>query len=207
MKRSRLPRIDFSGLRKAGNRQIGKTACAVMLLGLIYVVALGANWISSDALATMQTNYEARRDLLTALERRSHIGRTELAADAALSHRDPFFSAVTETLAAAQLDDELRRDTVAEQGVVLSSHAGINHDAQSAGKKIEIKAVIEGKIATVQALLFRLETSAPMIFVEELNMEPKGDAQRGVIDSDPTLQANLTLAAYWHDPNQKGMRK
>lgn len=200
--------IDLRTFLKAGDWQIGNAASAVMLIGLIYVAALGVYWISSDALTAMQTTYDAKRDLLSALEiRNGEAGRADFTQRTSAKLRDPFFSAATETLAAAQLDDELRRVALEEDGVVLSSHARIDHDDRTLGSKIEIKGVVEGKIGAVQALLYRLETSVPMIFVEELDVEPKNDAMRGEMEADPTLEANLTLAAYWHSPDSKGPRK
>lgn len=200
--------IDLRAFLKAGDREIGNAASAVIMIGLIYIAALGIYWISSDALTAMQTTYDARRDLLSALEMRNgEAARADFTQQTSAKLRDPFFFAATETLAAAQLDDELRRVAFEEKGVVLSSHAGIDHDDRTPGSKIEIKGIVEGKIGAVQALLYRLETSVPMIFVEELDVEPKNDAMRGEMEADPTLEANLTLAAYWHGPDPKGPRR
>lgn len=198
--------IDLRGILKTGNREIGNAAGAVLVLGLISIAALCLCWISSNALTTMQTTYDARQDLLTALQRRSSgSAGADLTKDDT-KHHDPFLSAVTETLAAAELDDELRRVASEEHGIVLSSHAEIDRDDQGPGNKIEIKAVVESRINSIQSLLFRLETGAPMIFVQELDLEPKGDTQGGA-ETDPMLHANLTLAAYWHDPAQKKIQR
>jgi general secretion pathway protein M len=199
--------IDLRGLLKSGHLEIGKPAGAVLMLGFIYIAAISLYWISNNALTTMQMTYDARQDLLSALQRRSETAGTYLGKGTDLKHRNPFLSAATETLAAAQLDDELRRVTDEEHGIVLSSHAEIDHDDQAPGNKIEIKTVVESKIEAIQALLFRLETSAPMIFVEELDLEQKNEGIQGSLDTDPMLHANLTLAAYWHDPGQKELQR
>lgn len=201
----RKPRIDFRALLKTGYRDIGKSAGAVLVLTLILITALGLYWIASNALTTMQMTHDARQDLLNALERRAEAAGLKGHAEG--RRGNPFFSASTETLAASQLDDELRRVVGEEHGIVLSSHAQVEHDDQSRGNKIEIKTIVETKIDEIQALLFRLETSDPAIFVEELNLEPKNDDTQGGSSADPTLHANMTLAAYWQDPTRKRVQK
>jgi general secretion pathway protein M len=194
---------DLGALLESGRRDIGKPAGAILVLGLVFLAGLSLYWISSNALATMQMNFNARQDLLSALQRSNETTRTALSGGVDPKRRNQFILAATETLAAAELDDELRRVTAEEDGIVLASHAEIDHSDRGPGKKIEIKALLEGKINKVQAVLFRLETSAPMIFVEALDLEPKSGSLEESVDADPVLHANVMLAAYWRDPIQK----
>ena len=189
---------DSSWLAKSGGIEIGRPIGAVLVLAVIFIVLLTAYWLAASSVSALQLNYTARQDLLDVLHRR---GRNAVSAmkHARDSAQDPFLTAATETLAAATLDDKIRRIAADLHGAVASSHPEVDHDSQSAGNKIEIKAVIDGKIDALQALLFRLETGAPAVFVEELSLEIKGgDTDGGVPAADPVLHMAATFVAYWH---------
>jgi general secretion pathway protein M len=191
-------RVPWAGKTFSLNKEdLGKPASAVLVLFLIYSLSLVALWLAADTRATLQTSYDVKHDLLASLEaRRANLSRRRVAQD----HADPFVRAVTETLAAAELDDRLRQIAAEENGVVLSSHAEVNHEDEAAGHKIEIKALLEGKIEMLQALLFRLETGSPLIFVDDLHLEIKDEIAQKSEGGAPTLRTALTLVAYWRPP-------
>jgi len=189
---------DFGWLTKSGHVEIGRPFGAVLVLAIVSIGLLTAYWLAASSLSALQLNYNARQDLLDVLYRRRHnaVGAMKHARDRA---QDPFLTAATETLAAASLDDKIRRIAANVSGTVASSHPEVDRDSQSAGNKIEIKAVIDGKIDALQALLFRLETGAPAVFVEELSLETKsGDTDGGAPATDPALHMAATFVAYWH---------
>jgi hypothetical protein len=193
---------EFRAWFKNGNLEIGRAAGASLVLALIYALAFGIYWLSSDALTTMQMTYDAKLNLLAALQKRS----SDVTPGALPARQDLFLSAATETLAAAGLDDMLRQITAEENGIVLSSHAEADHDTHGPGNKIEIKAVLEGKIETIQSVLFRLETGMPMIFIDAVDIEPKNQAPRNAMEPAPMLHSTLTLAAFWRGAALKPRR-
>lgn len=198
---------DFSWLTKSGRVEIGRPFGAVLVLAVVLISLLTAYWLAASSLAALQLNYSAQQDLLDVLHRR---GRN---AAIAMKHtrdgaQDPFLTATTETLAAATLDDKIRRIVADVNGAVASSHPEVDHDSQSAGNRIEIKTVIDGKIDALQALLFRLETGAPAVFVEELSLEAKGaDTDGSAPAADPALHMAATFVAYWHPPVRPEARR
>jgi general secretion pathway protein M len=187
---------------KSGNFEIGRATGACLVLGLTYVLAFSMYWLASDAMTTMQMKYDAKQNLLGVLQKRS----SDMAPNGSSIRRDLFLAAATETLAAADLDDKLRQITAEENGIVLSSHAEANHDTLGPGNKIEIKAILEGKIETIQSVLFRLETGMPMIFIDALDIEPKNQGLRNAIEPAPMLHAALTLVAFWRGPTSQPQR-
>ena len=198
---------DFSWLTKSGGVELGRPFGAVLVLSVFLIGLLTAYWLAASSLSALQLNYSARQDLLDVLHRRSRnaAGAMMHARDGT---QDPFLTAATETLAAATLDDKIRRITTDVNGAVASSHPEVDHDSQSAGNRIEIKAVIDGKIDALQALLFRLETGAPTVFVEELSLETKNDdTESSTPAADPAVHMAATFVAYWHPPARPEARR
>lgn len=191
-------------LRKWNALEIGRPVGAVLVLAAVLMGLLVTYWLAATSLCALQSNYNARQYLLDSLRKRRisagialhHVGA---------SHADPFLSAPTETLAASALDDDIRRITNASNGTVVSSHPVVDHDSQSPGNRIEIKAVIDGKIDALQALLFRLETGTPLVFVEELSLEVRSDSVDGSsAGTNPDVHMAATFVAYWKSATQNG---
>jgi hypothetical protein len=198
---------DLGSLFKIDRSEIGRPLGAALVLALILIVLLTAYWLGAISLSSMQANYDARQELLDLLRKRSETNGVWLKGWAAKGLGDLFLSAPTETLAASTLDDEIRRFATAAQAIVFSSHPEVDHDSQSAGDKIEIKTVMEGKIDALQAFLFRLETGTPMIFVEDISLEAGNGEITGGAEADPVLHATATFVAYWHSSSRQRARR
>ena len=108
--------------------------------------------------------------------------------------------AETETLAAARTDDLLRSTARDAGAAVLSSRAEAKPDAPGPHRRIEVEAVVEGKIEALQTLLYRLETGTPMILVDAFAMQPSDTAAPGADPRAPLLRATMTLSAFWAKP-------
>jgi hypothetical protein len=194
---------DLGSRFKMDRLEIGRPLGAVLVLALILIVLLTAYWFAAMSLSSMQANYDARHELLDLLRRRNETNGVWLRSPAGKGLRDLFLSAPTETLAASTLDDEIRQAAADAQTIVFSSHPEVDHDSQSAGDKVEIKAVMAGKIDALQAFLFHLETGTPMIFVENISLETgNGEIDDGA-DADPSLHATATFVAYWHSSGRQ----
>jgi hypothetical protein len=144
--------------------------------------------------ATLQAGLNAKQNLLSVLEARTAaIGK-----GSSINDEDSLFvSASSETLAAASLDDFLRQIAKGEDDTVLSSHAEAEHSDQDESHKIILKAIVEGKIENIQSLLFRLESGSPVIFVDDMHIEPKSELAQSALGAAPVLRTTLALSAYW----------
>jgi hypothetical protein len=179
------------------NREIGEPTAAVLMAATVYIALIGAYFAASNMLSVASTARDAKQDFLAVLQRRS--GDND-GANGKGTHGAPelFVFAATESLAAARIDDTLRRITREAGGIVLATDAEISHDDNAPSNRLKIRATIEGKIEAIQAVLFRLETHVPMIFVKEVSLEPKtGALSTSVTRAAPVLHASMTLASYW----------
>jgi hypothetical protein len=190
----------FDWRKLANKKDIGRPANASLVYGGVWFVFLVAIWMMLDARSALQEGLKAKRDLLAVLETRSAmIGRIPPGA----TGENLFVAASSETLAAAGLDEFLRQIARGEDDTVLSSHAEAEHSDQDENHKIVLKAVVEGKIESIQSLLFRLESGSPTIFVDDVRIEPKGETAPTAANTAPTLRTTLALSAYWHTSASK----
>jgi general secretion pathway protein M len=195
---------NFGFLRKWNALEIGRTVGAVLVLAAVLIGLLVTYWLAGSSLSALQSNYNARQDLVDTLRKRRISTGIALHRTGA-AHADPFLSAPTETLAASALDDNIRRIANASNGTVVSSHPVVDHDSESPGNKIEIKAVIDGKIDALQTLLFQLETGTPLVFVDELSLEVRSDSiDGGGAGTNPDVHMAATFVAYWKSAIQNG---
>jgi general secretion pathway protein M len=200
--KSALSNLGF--LRKRSDLEIGRPVGAVLVLAAALIGLLVTYWLAATSLSALQSNYNARQDLLDTLRKR-RISAGIALHHAGAGHADPFLSAPTETLAASALDNNIRRIVNDANGMVVSSHPVVDHDSQSPGNRIEIKAVIDGKIDALQDLLFRLETGTPMVFVDELSLEVRSDSIDGSgAGTNPDVHMAATFVAYWKSATQNG---
>jgi general secretion pathway protein M len=108
---------------------------------------------------------------------------------------NPFVVAETETLAASEVDRLVRAVVTEANGSVLSSRTSVESEPNAATQRIKVEAVIEGRIEVIQRTLFSLETSTPLVLIDDLLMQPTERSSNGT--DAPTLQMNLTLNAFW----------
>ena len=200
--KSALSNLGF--LRKRRDLEVGRPVGAVLALAAVLTGLLVTYWLAGSSLSALQSNYNARQDLLDTMSKR-RISAGIALHHAGAGHADPFLSAPTETLAASALDDDIRTLANDSNGTVISSHPVIDRDSQSPGNRIEIKAVIDGKIDALQALLFRLETGTPLVFVDELSLEVRSDSiDGGGAGTNPDIHMAATFVAYWKSAPQNG---
>jgi general secretion pathway protein M len=152
---------------------------------------------------------DAKAVLLSSLQK-ARLVQGELNGNnsAEADHRDPFIVAASETQAAAEIDSLLRKITIDANGTVLSSQSEAKQEEDKGPlRKIEATIMIEGKIETIQAALFAIETGSPFIFVDMLTLSPNSHASEGLSSTGaasnqaPLLRANLTTSAYWRNPS------
>lgn len=153
-------------------------------------------------LATAMGNLESARDervAKAALAASLRARRPLLLRDGSPHPRQSLFVAAdSETQAAARVDDLIRSVASNAGASVLSSRAEGKPDRSPVGLRIESQAVIEGNIEALQAILFRLETGAPVLLVNDLSVQPAETSTGGAENREaPLLRAALTLEAFW----------
>jgi general secretion pathway protein M len=170
---------------------------AVSGLGaLVLVCALivaGALQMRAEALG----NLAANRDRLESLE--AHTRAAANPRRQAVIHAAPalaFVDAPTSGLATAQFQAYLSQ-LVTDQHAVLVSSGVPSADRDDKSDAIRLQIVLNATLPALQALLYRLESSAPYVFVDALSAQPGSSGERGAV-ADPVLRVSLTLHALWH---------
>jgi|SRR4051812_38880313 len=133
-----------------------------------------------------------RRDLLARLEARLRSGAGR---PAALAPTAAFIEAPTQGLASAALQAHLAQLADAQHaGLVLSGEeAAKREDAPDA---IRLQATLDMSLKALRALLYRLESGTPYVFVDALTVQPASVAA-GRASEDPLLRATLSYRAFW----------
>jgi len=169
-------------------------AVSTALLALLLIACLGTLELSFQLRAQAAQELTERHELLSRLEARiksqgASSGRTITAAPVAA-----FVNAATEGIAGAQLQAYLMQVAGDRRASVLSSAIEANRSDDPADS-IRLKATLEMDLTALQAVLVRLESGTPYVFVDALAVQlPTGAAsQRG----DALLRVSIDLRATW----------
>jgi general secretion pathway protein M len=147
----------------------------------------------------MQTRADAARELA---ERQEMVAQLEARARANGPGRSvgtapatAFLDAPTQGLAGAQLQAHLAQTASAQQAGIVSS--GLEPTKrEDTPDTIRLQATIEVGLVPLQAILYRLESGTPYVFVEALTIQPAATAA-GRPPEDPLLRATLSVRAFW----------
>ncbi len=176
------------------DRRIAAPAIVASLLGAsIFYTAL-----AQEQLDAARAEREAKLELLSRLSGNTAPGTGAASATSAMAPDMLFVAAETSTTAAAEVDRLVRAVVVKANGAVQSTQASIEQATDVPAKRIEIQAIIDGELETIQRMLVNLETGAPLIFVDDFTLQPieRLTGKRGKAQT-PLLQASLTLSAFW----------
>ena len=166
-----------------------EVSICVGVLGALVLVCTGMVGFS------VQARFAAAHELKT---RSALLSRLEVSARSDAARRRPgvapaaaFVSAPTQGLAGAVLQAYLQKVMGANHAVLVSSGT-----EPAKGDSIRLRATFDTDLRSLQALLYRLESATPYVFVDSINIElPAADAQRPV--ADPLLRITLVLRAVW----------
>jgi hypothetical protein len=164
-----------------------------MLGALLFVCAnaVGFSWqVRSDA----ASGFGTRSTLLSQLEAYA-ANRNKVRLSGAAAPAAAFLSAPTQGLAGAQLQAYLQHVADTHHATLISSGMeATKHEDQP--DAIRLQATLDADLASLQALLYQLESGTPYVFVDSLNIQiPGTNAQHAV--EDPLLRVTLGLRAVW----------
>jgi general secretion pathway protein M len=164
-------------------------------LGALLIVgasALGFSWQTR-----IDAAYELDRQnaLLSRLQARAAVRNNARLKSGTVAPTAAFLAAATQGLASAQLQAYLQRVADAHHAILISSGMEpTRHEDQP--DSIRLQATLDANFQSLQALLYQLESGAPYVFVESLDIKLPGvNAQRAV--EDPLLRVTLGLRAVW----------
>ena len=173
-----------------------RTGAAVFASAIILVLVLGGGAVGVAELRGKWRDLAAKEAQLAALER---TGRARRGGAFGATLASPFVEGGTFSLAANALQRRLV-GLIEENGGTLRV-ASIEPPAAegAADHRAVAQAAAEMTIEGLQHLLYRLESEAPVIFVESLTVERRGAPEAGT-DGERTLRVELRVAGYFHAP-------
>jgi general secretion pathway protein M len=169
------------------------------LILLLVLTALGgfAVAVASAELAALRLERDAKTELIERLAR-TMPAQPAARRDAVADQRDPFTTASSESLAAAEVDRLVRAAILKATAAVLSTRAVIERETDAGARRIAVEAVVEGRVEALQRVLFNLETAMPVILVDDLAIQPAAEGGGKRADAAaPVLHASMTLSAWW----------
>jgi general secretion pathway protein M len=162
-------------------------------LALLLVVCAALVQYAMQARADAARELAERQETVAQLEARVRAagpGRSIAVAPAAA-----FLDASTQGLAGAQLQAHVAQAVGAQQAALVSS--GLEPTKrEDTPDTIRLQATIEVGLVALQAMLYRLESGTPYVFVEALTIQPAA-AAAGRPPEDPLLRATLSVRAFW----------
>jgi hypothetical protein len=175
--------------------EIPKSVAAPLVLAAAVLSALIGLFGLADQAASLRSERDAKVDLLGRLaERTSRLGA---ASGIGPPNRD--LVAASETLAAASLDARLRQLAQAHTLNVIETRPEPEREADgSKVDRVSVHAVVQGRIAQVQGLLYALETEQPRSLID--NVELTTAAADSSASADPQIHAAFTASARWRTP-------
>jgi hypothetical protein len=178
----------FSGELSASREQFISVAAFVLLV-LTCIATIG---VLFETRAVALRELTERRDGLERLEARvrQNAGRPIAAAPPAA-----FIEAPTQGLASAALQAHLAQLAETEHaGLVLSGEETPRRE--DTPDTIRLQATLDMNMKALRALLYRLESGTPYVFVDALSVQPASVAA-GRAAEDPLLRATLSYRALW----------
>jgi hypothetical protein len=173
-----------------------KRSLALLALGGLLVVGvippILALHARSDAAETL-SDARAQLDRLLVAERRGAAkanGPTQLGEAPA----DAFLDAQTPGLATAQLEAHVSKVAASLRASLVSSSAQ-QPDRSDGPDMIRVQANVELDYEALPALLYRLESGEPYVFVESLILRPANSSSSR--NAQTSMRASLGLKALW----------
>jgi len=169
---------------------------ALGAVSLLLIACVSAVGLSMQIRSVALQDLADARDALSRVE--AHVGTTTRirgAGKAAAAPPTAFLDAPTQGLAGAQLQAYLSQLIAAQHATLISSGVQPATGADAADA-IRIEVTVNTTLGALQTLLYQLESGAPYVFVELLNVQQPGTAARSVTQ-DPLLHVTLGLRAMW----------
>jgi hypothetical protein len=175
--------------------EIPKSIVAPLALAAAALGALIGLFGLVDQTASLRSERDAKVGLLGRLaERTSRFG-----AAAGVGQPNNDLVAASETLAAASLDARLRQLAQAQTLNILETRPEPKREADgSKGDRVSVHAVVQGRIAQVQGLLYALETGQPRALIDDVELATEADDSSD--SADPQIHAAFTASARWRLP-------
>jgi general secretion pathway protein M len=177
------------------SRALAVTLLAV-LLWTIYAIAV------APVIATHLHYRQALRDQAALLQRYRRIAadlprvERELAG---LQDKRPaaagFLPAASDTLAAADLQNQIKTFVETAGGALKSLQSLPVHEEGSV-RRVAVRVQMSGGIEAMQQVLYAIETTVPLLFVDSLDIQGRAERQKGGSEDLITLDSRFDVSGF-----------
>jgi len=169
-------------------------AIALAALGALLLACVLAVAVSIGARSGALQELAERQELLARLQ--AQAGRRAETRGRVVAGTAPaaaFIDAPTAGLASAQLQTYIENVATEQHATLLSSgmESAARDDSPDA---IRLQATLELDLKSLQAMLYRLESGTPYVFVETFVVQPSATQGGG---EDPSLRLTVGIRALW----------
>jgi general secretion pathway protein M len=172
---------------------------SVGLLGVMLAICASTIGFSLQARSAAAHELDKRSELLSRFETIVADRKNARAKSGEIAPAEAFLSAPASGLAGAQVQSYLQQVANGQQATLISSEVEpTRHEDQP--DSIRVRVTFDASLRALQAILYRLESETPYVFVDSLTVQlPGGGSQRAV--EDPWLRITLGLRALWRREN------
>jgi general secretion pathway protein M len=148
---------------------------SILFVGLVAPAITDKNTNNEriENLQLQHARYKSAEQELTQLEK-----QLEQLLQLYLNHKEAFLEEKQQTLAAADLQQYLKKAIQSHAGKLVSTQP-INDINQKPFLKVTIKVHMRGNINTLQKTLYQLESSSPRLFIDNVIIQRRNPTGRG----------------------------
>lgn len=173
-------------------------AVAVSIVLLVFIVLISGLLFTWGIIAAKQAEIDARQTQLQTLQRRAAMPPPATATET--ENIDPFFGDGSFALAANELRQRVVEQIESADGTLVSigTDPQVTADDES-GRRVVVQAVAELTNDGLQQVLYELESAAPFVFVDTLQVTrlTRGTGEGEASPSSPRLTVDLRAAGYF----------
>jgi hypothetical protein len=167
---------------------------AVAIYAALLLAALGWGITLGIANSQLDSEIDAKTQVLAGLKRHA---LPDSAGVARVATQFAAVAAPTETVAASVLQKRLLDVLAQAGGSVHTIQAEVTRETISDGlRRLNAQVTFESSNATLQQLLYALETDVPFVFIESLLARPAAATVPGITAGD-SLAVTLAVWSYW----------
>lgn len=181
--------------------------CAVAaFFGLILAVLVGSSTLF-ETNADLQSQFDTKSRILDSLRDKALPQSAIDGKTAGLTPQSTATSALTETIAASELQKTIVGSLERAGGAVHSIQAAATTNSIGNGlRRLNAQINFDGSTDTLQKFLFYLETALPFIFVDFISIEVAQTSTPGA-DLAPMLRVTLVASSYWKSLDEHAMSR
>jgi len=179
---------------------VGLLISVVLIISLIVIVPLLSKGLEL---------HKSKNDLMFRLQQYERILATKNTVNASMAkikqqhdQQGYFNSQETDALASAEMQAFIKK-TIVDAGGQLSSTQALPVNNKNKFSRITVSVRMKGNSEVLRAVLYKIETSTPLIIIDQIDIRPMHGAMNNItrqIDSSNELNVNFQAVSFMRKP-------